>query len=75
MLSSKKSMILEMFWKQVKWDSFYLLPLKKENVYSSCKIYARDCSCKENYIGETERNVITRRNEHENPNKVSEPAK
>ena len=75
MLSPKKSMILEMFWKQGKRDSFYLLLLKKENIYSSCKIYERVCPCKENYIGETERNVITRGNEHENPSKVSEPVK
>ena len=52
-----------------------LFPLKEKNPYPSCKIYEGVCSCKENYIGETKRNVITRWNEHENPNKDSEPAK
>ena len=33
------------------------------------------CSSKKNYIGETKRNVITRWNEHESPNKDSEPVK
>ena len=32
-------------------------------------------SCKENYIGESKRNVITCWNEHGNPNKDSEPDK
>ena len=40
-----------------------------------CKIYEGICSCSANYIGETKRNVETRWNEHENPNKDSEPAK
>ena len=40
-----------------------------------CKIYEGICSCSGNYIGETKRNVETRWNEHENPNKDSEPAK
>ena len=35
----------------------------------------RVCSCKENYIPKTKRNVLTRWNEHENSNKDSEPAK
>ena len=52
-----------------------LFPLKEKNPYPSCKIYEGVCSCKENYIGETKRNVITRWNEHENPNKDSEPVK
>ena len=47
--------------------------MKEKDPYPSCKIYERVCSCKENYIGETKRNVITRWNE--NPNKDSEPAK
>ena len=52
-----------------------LFPLKEKNPYPSCKIYEGVCSCKENSIGKTKRNVITRWNEHENPNKDSEPAK
>ena len=50
-----------------------LFPLKEKNPYPSCKIYEGACSCKENYIGENKRNVITCWNEHENPNKDSEP--
>ena len=42
-----------------------------EKSYPSCKIYEGVCFCKENYIGETKRNVVTRWNEHENPNKDS----
>ena len=56
-------------------ESRRFFPLKKKNPYPSCKIYEGVCSCKENYIGETKRNVITRWNEHENSNKVSELAK
>ena len=49
--------------------------MKDKNPYSSFKIYEGVCSCKENYTGEAKGNVITRWNEHENPNKDSEPAK
>ena len=52
-----------------------LFPLEHKNPYPSCIIYEGFCSCKENDIGETKRNVITRSNEYENPNKDSEPAK
>ena len=52
-----------------------LFPLKEKNPYPSCKIYESVCSFKENCIGETKRNVITCWNEHEKPNKDSEPAK
>ena len=52
-----------------------LFPLKEKNPYPSCKIYEGVCSCKENYIGKIERNLITRWNQHENRNKGSEPAK
>ena len=52
-----------------------LFHLKEKNLYPSCKIYEGVCSCKGNYIDETKRNVITHWNEHENPNKDSEPAK
>ena len=51
-----------------------LFPLKEKNPYPSFKIYEGVCSCKKNYIRETKRNVITRWNEHENPNKDSEAA-
>ena len=52
-----------------------LFPLKEKNPYPSSKIYDEVCSFKENYIRVTKQNVITRWNEHENPNKDSEPAK
>ena len=50
-------------------------PLKEKNPYPSCKIYEGVWSCKENYIGESKRNVVTRWSEHENLNKDSEPTK
>ena len=37
-----------------------LFPSKEKNPYPSCKIYEGVCSYKENYIGETKRNIITR---------------
>ena len=49
--------------------------LQKKHPQPLCKIYDEICLCKENYSGETKRNVVTRWNEHENPNKDSEPAK
>ena len=52
-----------------------LFPLKEKNPYLSCKIYEGVCSCREKYISETKQNVINHWNEHENPNKDSEPAK
>ena len=52
-----------------------LFPLKDRNPHPSCKIYEGICSCKQNYIGETKRNVEIRWQEHENMNKDSEPAK
>ena len=52
-----------------------LFRLKEKYPYPSCKIYEAVCSCKENYICETKRNVVTCWNEHENSNKDSEPAK
>ena len=52
-----------------------LLCLKDKNLHPACKIYDGTCSCSANYISETKRNVETRWNEHENPNKDSEPAK
>ena len=51
-----------------------LFPLKEKDPYPSCKICGGLCSCKENYIGDTKRN-ITLWNEHENPYKDSEAAK
>ena len=53
---------------------FWFFPLKDKNMYHSCKIYLGDCICKDDYIGVTERNVVTRLREHNNPTHDSEPA-
>jgi len=63
---------LSIKWITKKVQSFF--PLKDKNIYPSCKIYEGICCCKENYIGETERNTGTRWNEHNNPTHSSEPA-
>ena len=70
---TKENYDFRIVWKTKKVRQ--LFSLKKKNLYSSCNIYEGVCSCKENYIGETKRNIITRWNEHENPNKDSKPVK
>ena len=52
-----------------------LFPLKDKVDHYSCVIYRGDCSCDQNYIGETVRNAKMRWNEHEDKNSKSEPAK
>ena len=52
-----------------------LFPSKGKANHYSCVIYRGDCSCDENYIGETVRNAEIRWNEHEDKNCKSEPAK
>ena len=48
----------------------------KDNVkHLSCVVYHGICSCGNNYIGETIRNVVTRIDEHKQPNGKSEPSK
>ena len=48
----------------------------KDNVkHYSCVFYKSNCSCDENYVGESVRNVVLRWAEHEDPNKQSKPAK
>ena len=48
----------------------------KDNVKDlNCVVYHGICSCRNNYIGETIRNVVTRIYEHEQPNAKSEPSK
>ena len=39
------------------------------------RIYEGTCTSKENYIGETKRNVEIRREEHSDINKISEPSR
>ena len=52
-----------------------LFPLKDKNIYPACKIYHGLCSCQENYIDESKRNMATRWGEHNNPTHDSQPAK
>ena len=52
-----------------------LLKVKSKNPYSSCVIYRGKCSCGEEYIGETDRNVEKRWSEHHNPTEKTEPAR
>ena len=52
-----------------------LFPWKDKVDHYSCVIYWGDCSCDQNYIGETVRNAKIRWNEHEYKNSKSEPAK
>lgn len=69
----KEKHVLELSGKQKKSESFFLL--KEKNPYTSCKIYKGVRYYQENYIGKTKRNVITRWNGHDNPNKDLEHVK
>ena len=77
-LGKLQSFVHHKFDIAVKWSikkirSFFRL--KDKNLHPACKSYEGICSYSANYIGETKRNVETRWNEHENPNKDSEPTK
>ena len=77
-LGKLQSFVHHKFDNAVKWSIKKirsLFRLRVKNPHPACKIYEGICSCSANYIGETKRNVETRWNEHENPNKDSEPAK
>ena len=63
---------LNVVWKTKKVRSFF--PLKDKNLHPSCKIYYGFCSCGEDYVGETERNVSVHYDEHNKPSKKSKPA-
>ena len=52
-----------------------LFKVKRQNPHPSCVIYRSKCSCGEEYIGETERNVEKRWTEHNNPTEKTEPAR
>ena len=55
---TKEKYYFRTVWKRKRiWELF---PLKEKNPYPSCKIYEGICSCKENYVGETKRDVIKR---------------
>ena len=52
-----------------------LFHLKDKKLNPACKIYYGVCECGEDYIRETNRNIITRCSEHDNPTKDSETAR
>ena len=52
-----------------------LFPLKSKNPHLACVIYEGICTCKENYIDETKRNVEIRWEEHSVINKIFEPSR
>ena len=60
-------------WNARKMQSLFLLKDKVDHY--SCVIYRGDCSCDQNYIGETVRNAKIRWTEHEYKKSQSEPAK
>ena len=63
---------------KIKWQTKKirtLFKLKDPNPYPACVIYEGTCNCGESYIGETERNAVTRWEEHKNTKRNSEPAK
>ena len=64
---------VSIIWKTKKVKNLFFL--KDKNPHMALQIYEGVCSCGENYVGETERNVETRWAEHENINHNSEPAK
>ena len=61
-----------MVCKTKKVRSFF--PFKDKSLHPSCKIYCGLCSCGEDYVGETKRNVSVRYDDHKKPSKKSKPA-
>ena len=59
-------------WKTKNVRSFF--PLKDKNLHPLYKIYYGLCSCGEDYIGETKRNVSARYDKHNKLSKCSKPA-
>ena len=51
-----------------------LFKVKSQNPHFSCVIYRGKCSCPEEYVGETVRNLKKRWSEHNNPINKTEPA-
>ena len=47
--------------------------LKSKNLHTACVIYEGIWTCKQNYIGETKRNVESQWEEHLDINKIFEP--
>ena len=56
---------LNVVWKTKKVKSFFAL--KDKNLHPSCKTYHGLCSCGEDYVGETKRNVSVHYDEHNKP--------
>ena len=52
-----------------------LFRLKDKNIHPSHTVYIGTCSCNQEYVGETSRNLKARIMEHEDISKVSEPAR
>ena len=52
-----------------------LIQIKYNFKHNSCVIYDGNCSCGENYVGESVRNVVLRWAEHEDPKNQLELAK
>ena len=52
-----------------------LFHLKDKKLYPACKSYYGNWKCGEDYIGQTNRNTITRWSEHDHATKDSEPAR
>ena len=60
-------------WATRKLES--LFEIKNNVKHLSCIIYQGICSCGQNYIGETIRNAVTRKDENEQSNGKPEPSK
>ena len=60
-------------WSTRKIKSFF--KTKDDVKHLSCVVYHQICSCGNNYIGETIRNVVTRIDEYKQPNGKVEPSK
>ena len=60
-------------WATRKLES--LFEIKDNAKHLSCIIYQGICSCGQNYIGQTIRNAVTRKDENEQPNGKPEPSK
>ena len=63
---------LNLVWKTKKVSSFF--PLKDKNFHPSCKTFYGLCSCEDDCVGETKRNVPVRYDEHKKPSKKSKPS-
>ena len=65
--------IFRIIWVTKKVKSLFSLKDRYDN--PSCVIYKGTCYCGESYVGETDRNFLTRCDEHDTPSQKSEPAK